>query len=72
MTHLDNPIYTYKGFRLQALYSLYEIFRSSDMHTFQPEGVEDLVVYHNKKLIKAVQVKSGDNSLSLSHFKTFF
>jgi len=71
-THLDNPTYTYKGYRLQALYTIYKIFTSPQSLTFEPEGVEDFAIYNNKKLITAIQVKSGNNSLSLKDFKNSF
>lgn len=73
MISTDNATYTYRGFRLQALYALYKIFTSSHSYTFQPEGAEDLAIFdNNKKLIEAIQVKSGNNSLSLSDFKNSF
>lgn len=73
MTSLDNASYTYRGFRLQALYILYKIFTSPEKYVFQPEGAEDLAVYDSRhNLIEAIQVKSGDSNLVLSNFKNSF
>ncbi|MDD3596825.1 hypothetical protein [Sulfuricurvum sp.] len=73
MTSLDNASYTYRGFRLQALYILYKIFTSPEKYVFQPEGAEDLAVYDSQhNLIEAIQVKSGDSNLVLSNFKNSF
>ena len=72
MSYKDNATYTYRGFRLQALYAIYKIFTSPHSYTFQPEGAEDLAIFNNTKLIEAIQVKSGNNSLHLNNFKNSF
>lgn len=73
MTSLDNTTYTYRGFRLQALYVIYKILTSHNKYLFQPEGAEDLAVYDSRhNLIEAIQVKSGDSNLVLSNFKNSF
>lgn len=61
--------YTYRGFRLQALYALWRIFTSSEDTLFQPEGKEDLAIYDSsKKLIEVIQVKAYSGNLTLSKF----
>lgn len=73
LTSLDNASYTYRGFRLQALYILHKILTSPEKYVFQPEGAEDLAVYDTRhNLIEAIQVKSGDSNLVLSNFKNSF
>ena len=62
--------YTYKGFRLQALYALWRILRSTDDSTFQPEGKEDLAVLDStNNLLEVIQVKAYSSSLTLSSLK---
>ncbi len=58
-----------KGYRLQTLYILSEILKSKNSKLiFQPEGNEDLAVYQDEKLVKAVQVKARSTPLVLSNF----
>ncbi len=55
------------GFRLQALHTLDLILRdASSSREFQPEGKEDLAIYENARLIKAIQVKAYSAPLTLS------
>ncbi len=71
MIYSDNATYTYRGFRLQALYTVHQILTSPDSYIFQPEGIEDLAIFKNKELTDVIQIKSG-NSLSLSDLKNSF
>jgi hypothetical protein len=61
----------YRGYRLQALYTLYRILnQEGSPRTFQPEGSEDLAVYDSEHhLLEIIQVKQRSLSLSLSSFK---
>ena len=55
------------GFRLQALYTLDLILQGADSaKEFHPEGKEDLAVYENGSLIRAIQVKAYSAPLRLS------
>jgi hypothetical protein len=55
------------GFRLQALYTLDLILReATEVKEFQPEGKEDLAVYEDGRLIRAIQVKAYTAPLKLS------
>lgn len=57
----------YRGYRLQALYTLDRLLDASicDNLVLQPEGKEDLDILQGDRLIEVVQVKSYD-SLTLS------
>ena len=57
----------YRGYRLQALYTLDRLLTSSirDELVLQPEGKEDLDILQGDRLIEVVQIKSYD-SLTLS------
>src|SRR5215204_2618603 len=58
---------TYKGYRLQALYTLSHLLRpdADAKAVFRPEGWEDLDVLIDGALVETIQVKSSEN-LSLS------
>lgn len=71
--NIDNASYTFRGFRLQTLYIIYKIFTSPKDYYFQPEGAEDLAVFsEDRKIIEAIQVKSGDSNFVLSDLKSSF
>jgi hypothetical protein len=63
----------YRGYRLQALYSLARVLEQrgdNDAFIFQPEGKEDLAVFdagHN--LLEIIQVKERSADLTLSSFE---
>ena len=58
-----------KGYRIQTLYTLAEIFESNDSDiVFQPEGDEDLAVLKNNQLIRVIQVKARKEKLTISSF----
>lgn len=67
----DDPSATYRGFRRQALYSLWRILSDTDgALIFQPEGAEDLAVFDSDlRLVEAIQVKDFTGKLSLSDLK---
>jgi hypothetical protein len=72
MSNLSDATPAYRGYRHQALYTLYRVFESrSGAHLiFQPEGKEDLSICDTANhLIEVVQVKSYGSSLTLSDFK---
>jgi len=59
----------YRGYRLQALYTLSRILESEDSSywIFQPEGHEDLAIFDsNETLLQVVQVKAYKGELVLS------
>lgn len=69
----------YRGYRLQALYTLTRIFaQSAEEYIFQPEGKEDLAIYDKSgNLIEVIQVKQRTGNLNLSSLtpenkKSFF
>jgi hypothetical protein len=58
----------YRGYRLQALYTLWRILESEDSShlIFQPEGHEDLAIFDsNETLLQVVQVKAHKGDLVL-------
>lgn len=58
-----------KGYRKQALYTLACILHSADRDLiFQPEGLEDLVVYCGQQPVRTMQVKAYSGNLTLSSF----
>lgn len=58
-----------KGYRLQALYTLFVILKESEEGIiFQPEGKEDLAILKDNTLVKTIQVKAYKDSLQLSSF----
>jgi DNA polymerase III delta prime subunit len=62
----------YRGYRLQALYTLSRLLESNDSANliFQPEGEEDLAIFDtNNNLLEVIQVKAYDENLSLSSLK---
>ncbi len=62
----------YRGYRLQALYTLHRILVSEASGTlvFQPEGAEDLAVYGvDGYLLEINQVKAYKDNLTLSDFE---
>lgn len=59
--------YTYRGYRLQALYALWRILKSSHDQIFQPEGVEDLDIFGpNVAKTESIQIKALSTPLTLS------
>jgi hypothetical protein len=61
----------YRGYRLQALYTLSRILSSEASHrlTFQPEGREDLAILEETgELVETVQVKAYSDNLTISDF----
>jgi len=63
--------HTYRGYRLQALYTLHRILTSeeNDGLIFQPEGKEDLCVLNvDGHILEIHQVKAHSEKLSLSDF----
>ncbi len=57
----------FKGFRCQTLFIVNQLFeKSGQQFEFQPEGVEDLAKYKEKKLCEIIQVKNYSTPLSLS------
>lgn len=69
----------YRGYRLQALYTLARIFsQSTEEYIFQPEGKEDLAILDESgNLIEVIQIKQRTNNLNLSSLapenkKSFF
>ncbi|MBT3191899.1 MAG: hypothetical protein HN341_05025, partial [Verrucomicrobia bacterium] len=69
----DNPGPTYRGFRLQALYTLSRILESGENWIFQPEGIEDLAIrLGNGDLTEIVQVKAHTAPLTASSFNKAF
>lgn len=61
---------TYRGYRLQALYTLHRVLEATDAaRTFQPEKAEDLAVLGaDGQLQEIVQVKALTHGLTLSDF----
>jgi hypothetical protein len=61
----------YRGYRLQALYTLSRVLaQNADPLVFQPEGLEDLVVRDsNDRALEIIQVKQRTSNLALSSFK---
>jgi len=61
----------YRGYRLQALYTLSRVLaQHADPLVFQPEGLEDLAVRgDNDRVLEIVQVKQRTSNLTLSSFK---
>ena len=57
----------YRGYRRQALFALHRLLELSDGEHLQPEGVEDLSVISDGRLVEANQVKSYAVPLTLSH-----
>jgi len=60
----------YRGYRLQALYTLFRILGSADETlVFQPEGQEDLAIFEaSNRLLEAIQVKAHKDDLTLASF----
>lgn len=61
----------YRGYRLQALYTLARVLnQKGEPLVFQPEGAEDLAVYDGgNQLLEIIQVKQRTSGLALSSFK---
>jgi hypothetical protein len=59
----------YKGYRLQALYTLSRILQPGidNSLVFQPEGEEDLALWQTNALAEVCQVKAYNDNLALSH-----
>lgn len=70
LTVSEDASASYRGYRRQALYTLWRICTDSDAsHIYRPEGAEDLAVYDAAQaLIEVVQVKAYSGPLSLSAF----
>jgi hypothetical protein len=61
--------HAYRGYRLQALYTLGRALTDISV-TFQPEGKEDLAIYDGtSQLSEIVQVKAYADPLTLSHLE---
>jgi hypothetical protein len=59
----------YRGYRLQALYTLARVLDSGDSAlVFEPEGAEDLAVWDGSSLVEIVQVKAHTENLTLTSF----
>ncbi|MBN6187948.1 hypothetical protein JQN58_13810 [Aneurinibacillus sp. BA2021] len=64
--------HAYRGYRLQALYTLHRILhvQETDKLIFQPEGNEDLSVYdEHLNILQEIQIKAYSISLTLSNFE---
>ena len=61
----------YRGYRLQALYTLFRILDNQGQSlVYQPEGKEDLAILDREhSLRQIIQVKQRETNLSLSSFK---
>lgn len=72
MTLLFDVSHTYRGYRLQALYTLFRLLEPKDDATlvFQPEGKEDLAIFDSgDNLLEVIQVKAHlSDDLVLSSF----
>ena len=70
----DDPTATYRGYRRQALYALFRLFKDlPDGAIVQPEGHEDLAVFDSAgSLVEIVQVKDLSENLAASSFKPSF
>lgn len=69
---LSNATASYRGDRLQALYTLFRVLsaRETKDAIFQPEGREDLAIFSgNHKLVEVIQVKAHKKELTLSSFE---
>jgi len=63
---------TYRGYRLQALYTLARVLEltGAERFIYQPEGKEDLAVFDSQHiLLEIVQVKARSQALTLSDFE---
>lgn len=57
----------YRGYRLQALYTLSRVLEPSLDLVFQPEGAEDLAILDvNDSFVEVIQVKAYSRNLTLS------
>ncbi len=72
---------TLRGYRTQFLYTLYRIIstNNSGKEVFRPEGIEDLDILVDDKVIESIQVKNHKSSLlgyahlsSSAHTTSFF
>lgn len=62
----------YRGYRLQALYTLSRVLERADGDSlvYQPEGKEDLAVFSTEQvLLEIIQVKQRSQNLTLSSFE---
>ena len=60
----------YRGYRLQALYTLSRVLEQAEGLVYQPEGKEDLAVFRaDQELIEIIQVKQRSQNLNLSTFE---
>jgi hypothetical protein len=70
---ISDATHTYRGYRLQALYGLFQILKGGEAENpliFQPEGTEDLSIFDTAgNLLEVSQVKSYSANLTLSDFK---
>lgn len=72
---VDDPTATYRGYRRQALYSLFRLFDDAlpEGIVIQPEGNEDLAIFDSAgALVEIVQVKDYSHNLAASSFKSSF
>ena len=72
---------TLRGYRTQFLYTLYRIIstKNSGEEVFRPEGIEDLDILVDDKVVESIQVKNHKSSLlgyahlsSNAHTTSFF
>lgn len=64
---LAGAVSAYRGYRRQALYALHRLLDLAEGEHLQPEGVEDLSVIADGRLVEVSQVKSYGVPLTLSH-----
>jgi hypothetical protein len=72
MSNLSDATHAWRGYRRQALYTLFRVFETGSAANliFRPEGEEDLSICDTAdNLIEVVQVKSYGSNLTLSDFK---
>lgn len=68
MVSLGDATPAYRGYRLQALYTLHRVLTDA-VPTFQPEGKEDLAIFDSAgQLREIIQVKAYSDPLVLSRF----
>ena len=66
---IAGAVSAYRGYRRQALFALHRLLDLAEGEHLQPEGVEDLSVIADGRLVEANQVKSYAVPLTLSHLE---
>lgn len=66
---IAGAVSAYRGYRRQALFALHRLLELAEGERLQPEGVEDLSVIADGRLVEANQVKSYAVPLTLSHLE---